>query len=47
MEKDEVFDVERETEEVESCYNNIDVTTPKKRKSKTQEDSADKPKKPR
>lgn len=46
MEKDEVLDVVKVTEEVESCYNQKDVTTPKKRKSKAQ-DSVDKSKKPR
>ncbi|KAM8732457.1 HMG domain-containing protein 3 isoform 2-T2 [Acanthopagrus schlegelii] len=47
MEKAEVFDVVKVTEEVESCYNQMKVTTPKKRKSKAQEDSVEKPKKPR
>lgn len=47
MEKDGVFDVVKVTEKVESCYNQMDVTTPKKRKSKAQEASAEKPKKPR
>lgn len=47
MEKDEVFDVVKVTEKVESCYNQMDVTTPKKRKSKAQEASVEKPKKPR
>lgn len=46
MEKDEVFEVVKVTEEVESCYNQI-VTTPKKRKRKAQENSVEKPKKPR
>ncbi|XP_070769508.1 HMG domain-containing protein 3 [Enoplosus armatus] len=47
MEKVEVFEVVKVTEEVESCYNQVEVTTPKKRKSKAQEDSVEKPKKPR
>ncbi|XP_044061333.1 HMG domain-containing protein 3 isoform X2 [Siniperca chuatsi] len=47
MEKVEVFEVVKVTEEVESCYNQMEVTTPKKRKSKAQEDSVEKPKKPR
>lgn len=46
MEKDEVFDIVKVTEEVES-YNQSEVTTPKKKKSKSQEVCADKPKKPR
>lgn len=46
MDKDEVFDIVKVTEEVES-YNQVDVTTPKKRKSKAQEVSSEKPKKPR
>lgn len=46
MEKEEVFDIVKVTEEVES-YNQVDVTTPKKRKSKAQEVSSEKPKKPR
>lgn len=44
MEKDEMFDIVKVTEEVES-YNQIDVTTPKKRKSK--EVCTEKSKKPR
>ncbi|XP_051275536.1 HMG domain-containing protein 3 isoform X2 [Dicentrarchus labrax] len=47
MEKVEVFEVMKVTEEVESCYNQVEVTTPKKRKSKAQEDNVEKPKKPR
>ncbi|KAG7230273.1 hypothetical protein INR49_024377 [Caranx melampygus] len=47
MEKVEVFEVVKVTEEVESCYSQMEVTTPKKRKSKAQEDSAEKSKKPR
>ncbi|TWW54961.1 HMG domain-containing protein 3 HMG box-containing protein 3 [Takifugu flavidus] len=46
MEKDEVFDIVKVTEEVES-YNQSEVATPKKKKSKSQEVCADKPKKPR
>lgn len=46
MEKDEVYEVVKVTEEVESCYKQMDVTTPKKRKNKSQ-DCVDKPKKPR
>lgn len=46
MEKDEVFDIVKVTEEVES-YNQSDVTAPKKRKSKSQEVCIEKPKKPR
>lgn len=46
MEKDEMFDIVKVTEEVES-YNQIGVTTPKKRKSKAQEPCTEKPKKPR
>lgn len=44
MEKDEMFDIVKVTEEVES-YHQVDVTTPKKRKSK--EVCTEKPKKPR
>ncbi|XP_040904843.1 HMG domain-containing protein 3 [Toxotes jaculatrix] len=47
MEKVEVYEVVKLTEEVESCYNHTEVATPKKRKSKTQEDTVEKPKKPR
>lgn len=47
MEKVEVFEVMKVTEEVESCYSPTEVTTPKKRKSKAQEDSVEKSKKPR
>lgn len=47
MEKVEVFEVVKVTEEVESYYSQMEVTTQKKRKSKAQEDSAEKPKKPR
>ncbi|XP_008275959.1 HMG domain-containing protein 3 [Stegastes partitus] len=47
MEKAEVFEVVKVTEEVESTYNQMEVTTPKKRKGRTQEDSVEKPKKPR
>ncbi|XP_041799950.1 HMG domain-containing protein 3 [Chelmon rostratus] len=47
MEKVEVFEVVKVTEEVESCYNQMAMTTPKKRKSKGQEDNVEKPKKPR
>ncbi|KAI3351786.1 hypothetical protein L3Q82_020616 [Scortum barcoo] len=47
MEKVEVFEVVKVTEEVESSYTQMEATTPKKRKSKAQEDSAEKPKKPR
>lgn len=46
MEKDEVFEVVKVTEEVESSYKQIDGTTPKKRKNKN-EDYVEKPKKPR
>lgn len=47
MEKVEVYEVVKVTEEVESCYNQMEVTPPKKRKSKAQEDNMEKPKKPR
>ncbi|XP_045885983.1 HMG domain-containing protein 3 [Micropterus dolomieu] len=47
MEKVEVFEVVKVTEEVENCYKHMEVTTPKKRKSKAQEDSVEKPKKSR
>lgn len=46
MEKDEVFEVVKVTEEVESCYKQMDVTSHKKRKNKAQ-DCVEKPKKPR
>lgn len=46
MEKDEVFEVVKVTEEVESCYKQMDATTPKKRKNKSH-DCVEKPKKPR
>lgn len=46
MEKDEVLNVVRVTEDVESSYYQTDVTTPKKRKNKAQ-DGVEKSKKPR
>lgn len=47
MEKVKVYEVVKVTDEGESCYNQIEVTPPKKRKSKAQEDNVEKPKKPR
>uniref|UniRef100_UPI0037E750B9 HMG domain-containing protein 3 n=1 Tax=Semicossyphus pulcher TaxID=241346 RepID=UPI0037E750B9 len=47
MEKVEVMEVVKVTEEVESCYSQMEMTTPKKRRMKVQEDSVEKPKKPR
>ncbi|XP_032384006.1 HMG domain-containing protein 3 isoform X2 [Etheostoma spectabile] len=47
MEKVEVFEVVKVTEEVESYYSQMEATTQKKRKSKAQEDSVEKPKRPR
>lgn len=47
MEKLEMFEGVKVTDEVEICYNQMEVTTPKKRKSKSQESNAEKPKKPR
>uniref|UniRef100_A0A672IMK0 HMG box domain-containing protein n=1 Tax=Salarias fasciatus TaxID=181472 RepID=A0A672IMK0_SALFA len=47
MEKLEMFEVMKVTEEVESSYPQIETMTPKKRKSKVQEDHAERPKKPR
>ena len=47
MEKVKVYEVVKVTEEVESCYNQMEVTPPKKRKSKAHEDNVEKPKKPR
>ncbi|XP_047441006.1 HMG domain-containing protein 3 [Mugil cephalus] len=48
MDKVEVFEVAKVTEEVESTYNQTEAAaTPKKRKSKAQEDNVEKPKKPR
>ncbi|KAM9849767.1 HMG domain-containing protein 3 [Aulostomus maculatus] len=47
MEKVEVYEIMKVTEEVENSYNQVEATPPKKRKSKAQEDSAEKPKKPR
>lgn len=41
-----MFEVVKVTEEVESCYKQMDATTPKKRKNKSQ-DCVEKPKKPR
>lgn len=46
MEKDEMFDIVKVTEEVET-YTQIDGTPPKKRKNKGQEVCMEKPKKPR
>ena len=47
MDKTNVIEVVKVTEEVESTYSQMDANTPKKRKNKAQEDSVDKPKKPR
>eukprot|EP00064_Thunnus_orientalis_P011477 superscaffoldBa00001659_g11508 len=47
MEKVKVYEVVKVTDEVESCYNQMEVTPPKKRKSKAHEDNVEKPKKPR
>ncbi|XP_041654127.1 HMG domain-containing protein 3 [Cheilinus undulatus] len=47
IDKMEVIEVMKVTEEVESCYSQIETTTPKKRKNKGQEDNGEKPKKPR
>ncbi|XP_034545320.1 HMG domain-containing protein 3 isoform X2 [Notolabrus celidotus] len=46
MEKVEVMEVMKVTEELGS-YSQVEMTTPKKRKSKGQEDSIERPKKPR
>ncbi|XP_029917370.1 HMG domain-containing protein 3 isoform X2 [Myripristis murdjan] len=46
METVEVYDTVKMPEEVESCYNLMEVTSPKKRKNRAQED-VEKPKKPR
>lgn len=47
MDKVDVIEVVKVTEEVETTYNQMDANTPKKRKNKAQEESVDKPKKPR
>ncbi|KAL7395488.1 hypothetical protein ABVT39_017867 [Epinephelus coioides] len=47
MDKVEVIEVVKLTEDSESCQSQMEVTTPKKRKSKAQEESVEKPKKPR
>ncbi|XP_042349730.1 HMG domain-containing protein 3 [Plectropomus leopardus] len=47
MEKVEVIEVLKLNEDGESCYSQTEASTPKKRKSKAQEDNAEKPKKPR
>lgn len=47
MDKVELFEVVKVTEEVESAYSQMEVTSFKKRKSKPQDDSVEKPKKPR
>ncbi|XP_030594414.1 HMG domain-containing protein 3 isoform X2 [Archocentrus centrarchus] len=47
MDKVELFEVVKVTEEVESAYSQTEVGSLKKRKSKAQDDSAEKPKKPR
>uniref|UniRef100_UPI003AAD7DBE HMG domain-containing protein 3 isoform X2 n=1 Tax=Centroberyx gerrardi TaxID=166262 RepID=UPI003AAD7DBE len=47
METVEVYDNVKMTEEVESCYTLMEVTSPKKRKNRAQEDTVEKPKKPR
>lgn len=47
MDKVELFEVVKVTEEVESAYSQTEVASLKKRKSKAQDDSVEKPKKPR
>lgn len=47
METVEVYEVVKVTEEVENSYNQMEETPPKKRRGKSQEDSVEKPKKPR
>lgn len=47
MEKVEVYEVVKMTEEGESCYSQMGVTTSKKRKIKAEEESVEKTKKPR
>lgn len=47
MEKVGVYEVVKMTEEVEGCYNQMEVSTSKKRKVKAEEDSVEKTKKPR
>ncbi|CAN9514946.1 unnamed protein product [Ophioblennius macclurei] len=47
MEKLELFEVMKVTEEVESSYTQIEAMTPKKRKNKVQEENSERPKKPR
>lgn len=47
METVEVYDDVKGKVEVESCGTLPEVTSPKKRRSKTQEDGLEKPKKPR
>lgn len=45
MENVEVYEVEKE--DMKDCYNQTEVSTPQKRKSKSQEEDLEKPKKPR
>uniref|UniRef100_A0A3Q2ZPJ3 HMG box domain containing 3 n=1 Tax=Kryptolebias marmoratus TaxID=37003 RepID=A0A3Q2ZPJ3_KRYMA len=45
MDKEEVLEVAKVSEEVD--YTEVDVTTPKKRRNKAQEDNVERPKKPR
>ncbi|XP_061643154.1 HMG domain-containing protein 3 isoform X8 [Phyllopteryx taeniolatus] len=47
MEKVDLCEVVKLTEEVESAYNQVEVLSPKKRKRKSQEEGEVKPKKPR
>lgn len=47
IDKKEVFEVVKVTEELESEYTEMDVTTPKRRRNKVQEDNVERPKKPR
>lgn len=48
MEKVKVYEKVSVAKEEESCYNQIDTSLPKKKRSKSnQEDNTEKPKKPR
>ncbi|KAM4732458.1 HMG domain-containing protein 3 isoform 2-T2 [Anableps anableps] len=47
MDNVEVLEVVKVTEEVENVYNQVEMTSPKKRRSKAEENSHERPKKPR
>lgn len=47
MDNVEVLEVVKVTEEVENVYSQVEMTSPKKKRGKTDENSHERPKKPR